>query len=176
MTKRNVNHTGSEAQINSEVVVLENGVELNVRRISPIIYADMVKKYKKPQPPIVFVESKGRKEENPSDPTYIEALNEWEAMISTTMIDSSIVAGTSVKHVPDGILKHDSEDTIDMLNVMGVDTSSKNTVYLHWVKYIAAVGDDDISNILSAVARKSGVAEDDVQTASTMFRDKEGRK
>jgi hypothetical protein len=58
----------------------------------------------------VFVESKGREEENAGDPDYADALENYIGDVANAATDTALILGTAVKELPKDVPDQDSED------------------------------------------------------------------
>ncbi len=159
------------------VVTLSTGVQLRVKPMPKHFIFQVTERYKKPKVPVYFDETKGREEENPEDPDYIEAMQMHLAEISNASTDVAILRGTEVVHVPDDVMGPDSDDfkmELEVLKFGMVDNARAR--YLAWIKAIAAPLDSDIENLFEEIGRLTGVTEADVAEAADRFQRLEGRK
>lgn len=145
-------------------VTCSTGVKLRLNRIPRLLVGELAK-IVRPKPPIVFIEDKGRSEENPNDPTYIEAMTQYNIEVSVKMVDMFILFGTEVVSIPDGMIRQDDPKIKDKLRIIGVKIDNEDDMYLAWIKYFACPADDDIQAITDGVGRLSGVSEKDVDDA-----------
>src|SRR5437016_985353 len=53
----------------------KNGLVLRLKRVSRLVIVEAGRKIPVPRPPTMYIEEKGREEENPDDPDYILELN-----------------------------------------------------------------------------------------------------
>lgn len=153
-------------------VALSTGVILKVKSVSRMLLGDLMRKYERPKPPLVFNKDIGRQEENVNDPDYKARINKYDTDVAMGVVDVMIMMGTELKSVPKGISALDS-DWDDGYDALGINVGSGKKRYLNWVKHIAAPDDEDVNNIINAIGKLSGVAEDDVNTAANLFRDKD---
>jgi len=159
-----------------DIVTLSTGVQLRVKPMPKHFVFQVTERYKKPKVP-VYMTDKGREEENPSDPDYIEAMQMHLAEISNASTDVAILRGTEVVHIPDDVMGPDSEDfkmELEVLKFGMVDNARAR--YLAWVKAIAAPADADIENLFEEIGRLTGVTEADVAEAADRFQRLEGRE
>ncbi|KKK93125.1 hypothetical protein LCGC14_2696020, partial [marine sediment metagenome] len=85
-------------------VTLENGVVLSVRAVPPLLIRKAVGKVKRPIMPRADV-GKGRVEDNPGDPDYNAAMDEYGQQTFDAGANVMLAAGTRLKSVPKGIDK-----------------------------------------------------------------------
>jgi hypothetical protein len=155
---------------NSEIT-LSTGIKLKVRAVPTTIYGEIMRKYTRPIPPVIFIEDKGRKEENLNDPRFLQLSSEYDNNVSMAVIDAMILLGTEVSSVPASMTKPEDEAWADELEAIGIVIGeNKRKRYLMWIKYVAATGINDITKIMEAVGRLTGVTEEDVQDAVSRFR------
>lgn len=158
----------------ASVLTLSNGVKLTVKKISPSLFMDIMTNADKdrPKPPVVFIESLGRSEENPADPDYQEALRAYNMGRSKKLSDMFLVMGTSLYECPPNIEGPESDgEWLQNARELGLD--SKNTKrgrYLLWLKSEALSEVEDYQLVMEEVGKKSGVREADVDAAAGSFR------
>ena len=158
-------------------ITLSTGVQLRIKSMPKHFIFQVTEKYKKPKVPLYFDESKGREEENPDDPDYIEAMQMYLAEIANASTDVAILRGSEIVHIPDDVMGPDSDEFKMELEVLGfgmIDNSRAR--YLAWIKAIAAPTDADIETLFEEIGRMTGVTEADVAAAAEMFQRLEGRK
>ena len=153
-------------------LTLSTGVVLRLKMVPPILMADLATAANKvrPTPPVVHIEALDRSDENPDDPEYQKALQEWFAMSITDINNAFILKGTEVAKVPKGVPAKDNEDFLADMRILGRPVGNERERYLAWVKYVAAPSTDDVTAIIREVGRLSGVAETDVSEAISGFR------
>jgi len=179
---------GSGDEKNENTITMSNGIVFTLREVPQVAYVDLRNSLPEPYPPIFYNKDTGKEEPNYDDPRYASERASWEVAISTGIIDISILFGTEIKSIPDGIIKPDSEEFSDRLSVMlkrfgwsreDIRNIGKTEKYLTWVKYYATEGsftgregkEGDMDRLLNAVGRMSGVPESDVKKAVESFRD-----
>jgi hypothetical protein len=162
---------------NDNEMVLTTGVVLGIKPVNRLVLSDLMRKYERPKPPLVFNKDIGRAEENTQDPDYISRMVKYDTDIAMGIMDIMFMLGTTVISVPTGKkglpLVDDNWD--DGYDSIGIDTGKKGTKkrYLSWLKYIAATGENDPNEIALAIGKLSGVAQEDVETAASLFRHKD---
>ncbi|KKL11431.1 hypothetical protein LCGC14_2545910 [marine sediment metagenome] len=123
----------------------------------------------------MYIEAKGREEENPSDPDYLAALKQWKLDVGMRGLRALIPSGTSLESVPEGLPGPDDEDYLDLMASMTIDPGvGRFTRYVQWVLHVACAGVDDIDDLSNALQRRIGVTEEDVAKAQAMFQGLEG--
>lgn len=158
-----------------ETVVLSTGVVLKVNRVSSVLFAELARKFVEPVPPIWHNADIDRDEENPNDPAYLREKEKYNTDLGLAVLNAVILFGTSVESVPPNIERPESNGWKNKLDISGIDVGeTEDHRYIAWVKYIAAIGQEDYDRIERAVAGVSNVLEDDVSSASQIFRDNEG--
>ena len=153
------------------VVELSTGVKLKIRPVPRHFMYEVTRRFIRPKPPIIFIEDKGREEENPGDPEYAEALERFLSDIANAATDVALLRGTEIEHIPDGIPKPDSKVFREEMELFGMPMlDSSRARYLYWIKSIAAPTSEDINDLLGELGRLTGVAESDVEDAVNRFR------
>lgn len=81
------------------------GVRVKVVPVSAPLITDAAAMIDDPPVPMVYIESKGREEENPNDPNYLKALTNAEIRRSQASMDAMLMFGTELI---DGMPEDDS--------------------------------------------------------------------
>jgi hypothetical protein len=72
---------------------LSTGVRVHLRTVNPSVITEVMSRIAPPDVPEVFIESKGRTEKNPMDPTYLGQMEVWEGLRATAMMDTFVLNG-----------------------------------------------------------------------------------
>jgi len=169
-----------DAQVLNEVVVPENsstwtssnGIVFRFRPVSRLIITDAIRRIKDPKPPLVMDPDKGRMEENPNDPDYVEAVADADYRRGMLAVDVYLSMGTEVVYRPEELESVESTGWSDDLESFGLEIPARGRArYVAWVKYYALT--DEETNTLTLMAMRHGGAtlEDDVAEALAGFQD-----
>ena len=164
-------------QDQNDILVLSSGVELDLHTPSPVLVNNAMKAIMKDEPkiPKVWIEDKGRDEENPNDPDYIFARRVWLADVGMRSLRALIPTGTSLHSKPDGMVGPEDEDFADLIQSMGEEPATGvHTRYVQWL-LLVAMGKQDLEALGMALMRRAGVREEDVREALDTFQGLEGR-
>ena len=152
-------------------ILLSSGVILNLTSVPKTFIYEATRAFKRPKVPVYLNEAKGREEENPGDPDYLEALEMYAADAANAATDVALLRGTSIQEIPDDVIGPDSEEWIQEMEVLGLPMrDNPRARYMTWIKAIAAPLDNDINDLLEEVGRLTGVSESDVADAVERFR------
>lgn len=158
---------------------VSSGVLFGIKIVPPLLIRRAMQGVPKPRPPRVWIEEKGREEENPLDPGYLAAVEEWEETQSDAVIRAMLLAGTWAKEIPEGVPAIESEDWVEMLDAVEmpapVRLATKSQRYLAWVQFVACTSAEDLLALGVAVGRATGLSEGDVMAAIDSFRSDQGR-
>lgn len=162
---------GSEA---SREFRLANGVTLSLKPVPPLLMRRAVANLSPPKVPTVYIDEKGREEENPNDPAYVAAVSEYEQKTFDVGINVLLLAGTAIADVPSGVSAPEAEEWVEQAKMLGVevDVSSPRARYLSWLQLYALSSLDEIVRVTGAVGRLSNVREEDVTASVASFRRK----
>ena len=173
-----VGSTGEPADDDDQnTLTLSTGVVLKLRTPSEMVVESSFRALKKdePKPPRMYIEAKGREEENPSDPDYLAALKQWKVNVGMRGLRALIPSGTTLESVPEGLPGPDDEDYLDLMASMTIDPGvGRFTRYVQWVLHVACAGVDDIDSLTKTLERLVGVTEEDVAKAQAMFQGDKG--
>lgn len=164
-----------EGDQESNLIPLSSGVVLERIPVPRAMLMDIWRKYKEPEIPTFFNEDKQRNEENPNDPDYIKALEDFNVQVTFAMLDIGIVFGTKIHSLPKDFVNPYSPEWVDTCNVLGLEVPENDKIkYLKWVKYIAAPTEGDLVAISNGVLPNYGVRQTTVEQAIETFPGKEG--
>lgn len=171
----------------SDRVEFRSGLVLGVHEVPPLILRQPLQDLPEPEPPTIHLKDKGVHEPNPSDPDYLEAHAKWQATLGLATMDTMLLLGTT-EPSEDGepkpliielgsMMAPDKEGWIHWLEAAGVrvDLSTPNTRYLCWLRFYAVSNAGDLNRLMTAIAGKSGVKEEDVDLAAKAFPGDEAR-
>ena len=125
---------------------------------------------------MVYIEDKGREEENPNDPDYLAAMQNIQFERGLATITLLLALGLRIKHIPDSVEGPEGDEWIEVLEASDilVPKDNKRLRFCAWLKYIA-LPDDDLNVAIKEIMRYSGLTlEEDVAVAQDNFRDTEG--
>lgn len=154
---------------------LSSGLLVRVKRVPPMLLADIIREIPRPEPPTMWIEDLGRNEANPSDPDYLDRVQTWEAQIAMAMADCFLLMGVEILELPEGIPDPKTTTWTKKFKALGRPVSSDPDLRrLLWLKYVA-LSDDDLKMVMGAVGQLSMVKEGDVAKATDLFRGKTRR-
>jgi len=160
-------------------IEVSTGVIIGIRDVPVIPFRELQKRIQRERPcvPVLYIEDKGREEENPDDPEYQEELAEYNESTEMRLIDYMLMTGTKIIKVPDNINTLESEEWAEECRYLGSDVPASGGVrYLQWLKYVACPTQNDIASLILAAGRKLGVTEEDVAEASATFQNRKERR
>ena len=99
-SKRNAAVVSAKRQsnlgISDDPILLASGYWVRIRPVSAHLIDGAQAQIETPKPPVVFIEDKGRSEENPSDPDYLHALERVDIERSLAATDAMILFGVDL--------------------------------------------------------------------------------
>lgn len=152
------------------VYTTRNGTVLKLRHVPSLTVLAVQRGIKKPQVPKWFNQAKEREEENPNDPMYLQALEDYSAATGDAAIDTYLANGISVIKLGDDCPLEDNEwaENLQLVGIEIPDSGAKRRVA--WLKF-HVVGDEDLGNLTAAIAIAGGVVtEEAVAQAAESFR------
>lgn len=166
----------SEAPQNS-VVTLSNGIKLRLKPVPPFLVRQAAMKLEKPKVPKMDI-GKGREEDNPDDPSYQEALADFDNRATDAAVNVMLAAGTEVEFVPEGISPPESDGWIALMEVLEVEIDLDRPIarYLAWMRYVALATAADVTMITSAMSKGIGLTEEEVKATAESFRNRATRR
>jgi hypothetical protein len=172
-----VNEAEDRERGDQNIVTLSTGVQLKIKPVSKHFIFQVTSKFKKPEVPMYMNEAKGRMEENPSHPDYLEAQEQYIIDVVDATNDLVLMRGTEIHAIPDSVIKPNSKAWKSEMKILGLPMiDDERYRYLSWVKAIAATTDSDLSILMEEIGRLTGVPESDVEQAVERFRSVAGRE
>lgn len=158
-------------------VTCSNGLVLRVKAVPPYLIQRAAQRITAPKVPKVWMEDKGREEENPADPAYQEALVEYTLLTADAGANVMLGAGTTIEELGPDMEGPDGDEWMETLAYFGVefDPANRMSRYITWLTCYALPTAGDLQKVVTAVARRTGVSEGEVSDALTAFRDREAR-
>jgi len=154
----------------------KRGIVFKLEQVSRYLVMDISESIPLPKPPMVMIEDKGREEENPNDPDYIDELRRANLKKGTAITNAYLALGTKVQSLPPGIEPVESTDWSEVLEEIGIKVPIKGRArYVAWMRYYAVPGDDFEQLIGSTMKVGAITTEEDASKAEKSFRsDAEG--
>lgn len=157
---------------------LSIGALLEFKSVPPIAIREAALSIRPPSVPTVFMEDKGREEENPNDPDYIRAMQKYAFEQLYRVSDVLMLLGTSiVRPLPDDVIPPESDEWMEPLEAIGIPLpektrENKHIRYLSWLRLYAIRTEMEAGYIMGRITAMSGVTEVEVQRAAAAFRDR----
>lgn len=157
---------------------LQNGIVLSVRPIPPLLLTAVNDEFHIPDPPVVWLEDKGRNEPNPNDPNYLKEIQRLADAQDLAVENLTIAVGTDVKFVPEGFFKPEDEGWVEKIEfankLVGIDikieAEDKIKRYLQWLRFYAMESAMDISMVRNLPTMLAGIREGEVDEVLDSFR------
>lgn len=152
--------------------ITSNGIKFKIKPVPMLLIRQAAANLPEPQAPRTYIEELGREEENPEDPDYLAACEEYNEQTFEVTTNMFLAVGTSILEVPEGVDKPDDDGWIQVLEAVGipVDVGTTAKRYLTWLQCYALAEQSDLLLLIGAVAARSGVQEGAVQAAAKSFR------
>lgn len=165
----------SQRVIPSEIT-LSNGIVLNIKPCPPMLLNSVISAVPIPPIPTFFNDDKGREEENPNHPSYIQALQDRNLLISKATSDLLMFACTSIKDIPEGCVGPEDDSWLPLakMAMIDFDPSDKVERYLAWMRVYAIATVDDMTRTQTLPIQLSGLGEAEVDEVIESFRGGEG--
>lgn len=157
---------------------LGNGIVLNLKPVPPLLLQAVNAEFKTPEPPVVFMEEKGRNEPNPNDPAYEKELEELAEAQDLAINNVILATGTSVKFVPEGYFKPEEDGwlaTVDyVIKLSGKDIpfnrEDPTERYLAWLRFYAIETGVDLALVQGLPMNLAGIREGEIDEVLESFR------
>lgn len=157
---------------------LSNGIILNIKPVPPLLLQAVNNEFVYPTPPKIFLEDKGREEENPNDPKYLLELEKFEEAHNTAIQDLIFAVGTSVKSVPSGYFKPEEDGWVAQIEFAGkiagrpikIAKADEVQRYICWLRLYALESGSDVALAQSLSMQLTGIREGEVEEVIDSFR------
>lgn len=174
-----IERIASDAAVPADEFLASNGLRLKLYKVSSMLVSEAGRRIPDVPVPVVFIEDKGREEENPHDPAYIEAQRDVDWKRTVIIMNTTIAFGTKpIEPLPDNLEPVEATSWAeDVVEIAGVSVPSKGRGrYAAWLQYYALPDNTELMALQLKVGRLSGrVPEADVAAAEDSFRDSETR-
>lgn len=164
--------------MDGHIFVSESGVQIRIKQVSNFLMLQAQNNIQMPKVPTVWLEDKGREEENPNDPDYLLAVQEAQIKRSIMVTDLYLGFGATIVYpLPSGIDNVDDlEWAEDIAAVTGMEIpTNKRLRQALWLKAIV-LQDKEVGELLNCIVSLSGlVKEESVAEAEDTFQPEEGR-
>ncbi len=150
-------------------IILEIGATLKITKPSSMLLATVMTDVEKENPipvmPKVFMEDKGREEDNPNDPNYKAKMAIWNANAVVRMFKALCVSSLSILDLGEAFDPH-GEDFADYLEALDMQVATgKTTRFLQWLNTYALVQSES-KQLNTWMMTLAGVTEEDVAEAT----------
>lgn len=155
---------------------LANGIVLELIAFPHEIMRRALRVIERPKPPTFEVN--GVKEDNPADPDYLQAIDEYDERRMACVVEVLRARGTRVKSVPEGMQRPEDDGWVEDARIFGIepDLSSPTRRYLEWLDLYAIDRTYDGVNLQASLLMKYGILESEVAEAIESFRDRAQRR
>lgn len=165
-------------------LTLTNGIVLYYKAVPGDVILAASNAVKAPEVPRVPIPDTDRTEENPNDPAYVKALEDYSLTVMRAQLTTALLVGTEIAEVPDGLYRPEDDEWIDHIESAWEATAEAtgSTVerrirrepakarYLEWLRLYAIT--DAVDTFLVNRVLLSGVSlsEEEVAAAAETFR------
>lgn len=167
-----VNDVAKAAEVEPNIVVTSKGVKIRTSAIPNMMIAEARRKIKPPAMPKVYISDKETHEENPSDPEYVAALQDYNIRVGTMGVTAMLAFGAEVIDKPDTVQAPEdkgwSDDLFEIFEVE-VPAAGKGR-FAAWLR-LYVLTDPDLTDVLDSIRKASGIVmESEVADAQATFR------
>lgn len=149
----------------------DSGIEVQIRRVSPLLALELQKKFPAPRPPrnkVTDMDGKETWEENYADPDYALTLNKYNADLEERMRRLVIMRG--VVHT----LTEEQKAQVDELRTFWKETYDedlKGSDLEVFISYIAIGSDGDLGDLINTIMKRSQPTEGETKEVLNSFPD-----
>jgi hypothetical protein len=147
----------------TDIITLSTGVRAKLVPVSASLIDEVTAQVKNPLPPMWMNEQKGREEPNPSDPEYLQKLEDTERERGVKAMDALVMFGVELV---DGVPEDDV--WLSKLQFLGVVEADRELSPMEreflYKKHVALSAVD-----ISEVTKMSGISAEEVEIAEATF-------
>lgn len=160
-------------------LTLSNGIVLRLKAPPQHLIREVSSRVPAPEIPVVMIEEKGRKEENPSDPDYQAALVKWNNDQALAAADVALLMGTECLSVPPDMFRPEEDGWLSFLKIVGVEPDLGTPSEAHpltperywaWLRFYALRNDEDSFLAVRSPLWLANLSEEDVAKTIASFR------
>lgn len=162
-------------------ITLSNGVVFKVldfpREQIARIHQKIQDEYPEPQPPMVWIEDRGRDEPNENDPGYRAALTTWQIRLTDRVVNALSFDALELVKKPDDVPGPDSIIFKDFLKLVHGEEPMESAEgrYVQWVQY-RAIPPEDVVKFSRRLLKLAGIPDADVVEKEATFQGNTGGK
>lgn len=156
---------------------LSNDIVLTIKPVPPLLLQAISQEFAPPPPPKVYIDEKGRDEENPSDPEYLRLLAELSIKQDLAVNDLVLAMGTVIKSIPEGYFLPQEDGWVTQVQFAANITGKKIEIgddpikrYLCWLRFYAMETQSDIVWCNQLPLQLVGIREGEVEEVMEFFR------
>lgn len=157
---------------------LSNGIVLTLKPVPPLLLEAVLGEYKLPDPPKVYMEEKGRDEENPSDPNYLKEIARLAEQQSLAIQDLCLAVGTTIKTIPEDYFGPNDDGWIAQIEFaqkysgaeFRIEREDKVKRYLCWLRFYALETSADVALAIGLPQQLAGIREGEIEEIVDSFR------
>lgn len=171
-----------------ETIELANRVVLRVRPVASFLLREAARAVPEPQPPRVWIASRGTDRDDPADPGWEENPDSpsFKQRYAEYLIDSdlaslkvALIMGTTIEYLPDGIWPPSNEKWIKEIEDAAsfaditppvIRREPEKARYLDWLRFYAVPSEDDIFRLTRLVTSGTLVTEEALADSLASFR------
>jgi len=156
----------------SDVMTFSNGVQLKLKKVNFLRIQAVMNRFKYPEIPEYWDESRQRGIKNPDHPEYLRQKAEIDNARMWAVVDAIAALGTEVVFVPDSVPKLEDQNWIDECEFLGIPIVYDKPIarYLSWIKFVALTEMDDLNKLANEFGVVMGISGENVASAIEGFR------
>lgn len=157
---------------------LSNGIILALKPVPPLLIQAISQEFEQPAPPKVWMEEKGRDEENPNDPEYAKLIEKLEEEQNQAVNDLLLGVGTSIKFVPEGFFRPEEDGWVQKVKFaasiahkeLEIEEADEIKRYLCWLRFYAFETSGDAALAVNLTLQLGGIREGEITEVLESFR------
>lgn len=168
----------SSFEIRKTTLTLSNGIVLRIKPVPQMLLRDATLKIATPKVPMWHNDQRDEDEPNPNDPSYLEAMQEYNTAVMLTAGNAALVLGTECLTVPVGYSRPEDEEWLEYARYANAepDVSSKPARYVAWLHYHALNTETDQAAAIMAPLLAASLTDEEVDRVVSAFRSRAERR
>lgn len=150
-------------------IVFSSGINVGIRRVSPMLMLDLRRKFPEPQPPLnkVMLGDDEVMEPNPADPDYIRAVNDYNSDMEEKYRRMIIRRGVNYVLTEEDKVEV-SQVRADFLDLTGEPLTGTDLEV--FITYVAISDESDLELLIKSVTGVSQPTEEKIDEHSSTFK------
>lgn len=146
-------------------VFKDTGEEVGIRKVSPLLVIKLRERYPAPRPPLQTVDygDGPKQEQNPTEPTYLQNVQDYEQAMERRVRNLLIQRGVKIEWTDEKLAKL-AELRSWWKETYGEDLNDVDDTFVY-VSYICVGSDSDLEELINVLIKRSQPSKEGLEAA-----------